>query len=124
MRDLQAILDYKDRLILYYPAAGDITSDYYFLNEDDWLSRNIDVRNTYPDEEILDDNHSLSFLYSFLDRLQYKRGGRDYIVNREIVKGYKPQADGNILLHLNYPFEERLYVSKGQTEEFIKWLRR
>lgn len=76
-----------------------------------------------PDEEVLEHNRSLSFLYGFLDQHQYKRGGRDYIVNREIVKGYKAQADGNILLHLNYPYEEGLYVSKGQTEDFIQWLR-
>lgn len=75
-----------------------------------------------PDEEALDDNHSLSYLYSFLDQHQYKKGGRDYIVNREIVKGYTPQADGNILLILKYPYEGRLYVSKGQTEDFIQWL--
>lgn len=47
VRDLQALLDYEDQSILYYPAAGDIAADYYFLKETDWLSRSIDVRNTY-----------------------------------------------------------------------------
>lgn len=76
-----------------------------------------------PDGEILDNNRSLSYLYAFLDQYEYRRGGRDYIINRQIIKEYKAQADGNILLHLNYPYGERLYVSKGQTEGFIQWLR-
>src|SRR5690606_22469955 len=43
------------------------------------------INTIYPldsEEEILEDNRSLSFLYGFLNQHQYKRGGRDYIINR------------------------------------------
>src|SRR5690606_13884351 len=47
LKELEALLDYEDRLTLYFPAAGDIAADYYFLHEPDWQGRNIDARNTY-----------------------------------------------------------------------------
>lgn len=47
VRDLQALLDYENRITLQYPAAGDVAADYYFLEVADLQSRNIDVRNTY-----------------------------------------------------------------------------
>lgn len=47
VRDLQALLDYENRITLQYPAAGDVAADYYFLEDADLQSRNIDVRNTY-----------------------------------------------------------------------------
>lgn len=47
LKELEALLDYEDRLTSYFPAAGDIAADYYFLHESDWLARNLDARNTY-----------------------------------------------------------------------------
>ncbi len=75
-----------------------------------------------PEDEVLEDNRSLRFLHNFLDQRQYKKAGRDYIINKEVVNGYRAQADGNILLDLNYPYDERLYVSKGLAKDFIQWL--
>lgn len=75
-----------------------------------------------PEEEVLEANRSLSFLYNFLDPHQYKKAGRDYIINKEVVTGYRAQADGNILLDLEYPYDERLFVSKGSAKDFIQWL--
>ncbi|NQD69981.1 RagB/SusD family nutrient uptake outer membrane protein [Sphingobacterium shayense] len=51
LRDLQALLDDEDRMIMNYPAAGDIAADYYFLDEADWLSRTVEVRDTYVWDE-------------------------------------------------------------------------
>lgn len=47
VKDLQALLDNEDKSILTYPESGDIASDYYFLKEEDWLSRSLDARNVY-----------------------------------------------------------------------------
>src|SRR5690606_24890153 len=47
VRDLQALLDFDDRMTMYFPAAGDIAADYYFLDSDVLATRSVEIRNTY-----------------------------------------------------------------------------
>lgn len=45
--DLQAIMDYQERMNAYYPPSGDIASDYFYLLDPDWQSRPEYARDTY-----------------------------------------------------------------------------
>jgi tetratricopeptide (TPR) repeat protein len=64
VRDLQALLDYEDRMTMYYPSAGEIAADYYYVNQSDWAARDVDARNTYLwDEQAQNRN---DWVYSYI----------------------------------------------------------
>lgn len=107
VRDLQALLDYEDQTILYYPAAGDVAADYYFIKEVDWLSRDIDVRNTYNwagnDQNRQDwSNNYNKIFYSnvVLDAIDHAKLGSMSEADRREVKGRAHFFRGWTYFHL------------------------
>lgn len=94
VRDLQALMDYEDRMLMHYPAAGDVAADYYYLMEGDWAARNIDVRNTYIWDENAQNRQDWTYGYY---RIFYANVVLDYIdkvdlggqseMDRDNVKG-------------------------------------
>ncbi len=94
VKDLQALLDYEDRMNLYYPAAGDIAADFYYLEEQDLQSRNISARETYVwDAEAQNDGDwSLAYERIFfanvvLDEIDQAKLRANTEVDRRNVKG-------------------------------------
>ncbi|HWV71163.1 MAG TPA: RagB/SusD family nutrient uptake outer membrane protein [Pseudosphingobacterium sp.] len=61
--DLQALLDYEDRLTYNYPCAGDLAATYYYLNDADWRTRDEEARKTYLWEKSADNYLDWSYGY-------------------------------------------------------------
>lgn len=107
VRDLQALLDYEDRLVLHWPAAGDLAADYYYLKEADWLSKSVDVRNTYvwdPQAQNIED-WSYSYQKVFysnviLDAIDDAKLGSMSEADRREVKGRAHFIRGWTYFHL------------------------
>lgn len=123
VRDLQALLDYEDRSILYYPAAGDIAADYYFLKEVDWLSRNIDVRNTYiwaGNEQNRQDwtyNYQRIFYSNVvLDEIDAAKLGSMTEADRKEVKGRAHFLRGYTYFHLAQLYSPYYALSDEDSE--------
>ncbi|MGF7469283.1 RagB/SusD family nutrient uptake outer membrane protein [Alcaligenes nematophilus] len=94
VKDLQALLDYEDRMNLYYPAAGDIAADFYFLTEDEWKSRRLDARETYIWEANAQYNEDWSLGYEriffanvVLDEIDHAKLGANTENDRRSIKG-------------------------------------
>lgn len=94
VKDLQALLDYEDRMNLYYPAAGDIAADFYYLEEQDWQSRNISARETYVwDADAQNDgdwslaHERIFFANVVLDEIDQAQLGANTEADRRNVKG-------------------------------------
>lgn len=65
LKDLRAILDNETRRNVNFPVAGDIASDYYYLDDMDFLALGIDARSNYlwhSDTEI-----ELDWYYMYLN---------------------------------------------------------
>lgn len=94
IRDLQALMDYEDRMLMHYPAAGDVAADYYYLTEADWEARNVDVRNTYIWDENAQNRQDWTYGYYrifysnvVLDHIDKVDLGGQSETNRDNVKG-------------------------------------
>lgn len=94
VKDLQALLDYEGRMNRYYPAAGDIAADFYYLNEEDWQSRRLDARETYVWDAEAQNNEDWSLAYEriffanvVLDEIDNARLGATTERDRRNIKG-------------------------------------
>lgn len=63
LQDLQAILDYSTYMSTNYAANGDIASDMYYLNENDWTARNANTRSNYIWQPNADDETDWDYGY-------------------------------------------------------------
>lgn len=107
VRDLQALLDYEDRLTLHWPAAGDIAADYYYLKDADWLSKTVDVRNTYLWDLQAQNPQDWSYAYQkifysnvVLDEIDGAKLGNMTENDRRYVKGQAHFFRGWTYFHL------------------------
>ncbi|MDR6735504.1 LytTR family DNA-binding domain-containing protein [Sphingobacterium sp. 2149] len=68
-------------------------------------------------------NYSLDNLMKVLDHDQYYLMYRRYIVNRSIIKGYKPLANGVLAIALKDSFgkHEEVMVSRYDAADFKRW---
>lgn len=66
-------------------------------------------------------NHTLSSLYNCMNRGQYKKTGRNTIVNRAVISGYHPRQGKGIVLELTKNYPEEVIVSKTEVDEFLSW---
>jgi len=68
-------------------------------------------------------NYSLDNLMKVLDHDQYYLMYRRYIVNRSIIKGYKPLANGVLTIELKDSFgkQEDVMVSRYDAADFKRW---
>lgn len=94
VKDLQALLDYESRMNGYYPAAGDIAADFYFITEQEWQSRRIDARETYIWDANAQNNEDWSLGYEriffanvVLDEIDKAKLGAKTENDRRNIKG-------------------------------------
>jgi len=68
-------------------------------------------------------NYSLDNLMKVLDHDQYYLMYRRYIVNRSIIQGYKPSANGVLTIDLKDTFaqQEDVLVSRYDAADFKRW---
>ncbi|NJI72440.1 RagB/SusD family nutrient uptake outer membrane protein [Sphingobacterium kitahiroshimense] len=63
VKDLTALMDYETIMTQYHPEGGDISADYFFLNDAAWNEQSIDARNMYVwDSEA---QHNADWSYSY-----------------------------------------------------------
>lgn len=118
LKDLQALLNGETGMNGNYPDAGDIVSDYYYLNDSDWGARTDEVRETYIWHPEAQRNHWLP-IYS---RINYTNIILDAIksislegmseLDRDRVKGIAHFFRGFSFLHLS-----NLYAPPYKIEE-------
>lgn len=75
----------------------------------------------YSVEECYDNHHTLAALYEYLDKSLYRKAGRNAIVHKECISGYKPRTDKSIVLELKGGYEQQLIVSKKEVDDFLVW---
>lgn len=68
-----------------------------------------------------EDNHTLTMLYGYLDKQVYRKVGRNAVVHRGIIVGFKPRADKGMILELVEGYMQRVVVSKNDVEDFLAW---
>ena len=75
----------------------------------------------YSPEESCENHHTLAALYEYLDKSIYRKAGRNAIVNKECVLGYKPRQDKGIVLELKNGYEQQPVVSRKDVIDFLVW---
>jgi len=94
LRDLEALLDYEYHMSQFYPASGDVASDYYYVTDRNWEAQNIFGRNTYTWDKNVE--NSDDWLYSYirigitnvvLDEVDNAKLGSYTEANRKEIKG-------------------------------------
>lgn len=94
VQDLQALLDNEDIMNMQFPAAGDIASDYYFLEDNVLATRSIDTRDTYQWMAEAQNPQDWSYAYTrifntnvVLDEIDNAKLGNMTEVDRQEIKG-------------------------------------
>ncbi|SKB68110.1 hypothetical protein SAMN05660841_01849 [Sphingobacterium nematocida] len=72
----------------------------------------------YAPEEYYEDNRTLASLYSYLDKEMYRRVGRNAVVHRELIAGYRPRSDKGVILELAIGYNQKVIVSKMTCKTF------
>jgi DNA-binding LytR/AlgR family response regulator len=67
-------------------------------------------------------NKSLDAILSTLDPHQFFRANKQFVINRNSVKNISVWYDSRLLITLNAPTPERLFVSKNRAAEFKQWV--
>lgn len=75
----------------------------------------------YGVDAFYEDNHTLTGLYSYLDKQVYRKAGRNAVVHRGIIVGCKPRADKGMILELVEGYTQQIVVSKNDVEDFMAW---
>lgn len=75
----------------------------------------------YSPEECCENHHTLAALYDYLDKAIYRKAGRNAIVHKECVLGYKPRQDKSIILELKNGYQQQLIVSGKNVVGFLAW---
>lgn len=75
----------------------------------------------YGVDAFYEDNHTLTGLYSYLDKQVYRKAGRNAVVHRDIIVGCKPRADKGMILELVEGYTQQIVVSKNDVEDFMAW---
>ena len=65
---------------------------------------------------------SLESVYSNLDPQRFFRANKQFVVNRDSVERITVSYDSRLLLTLNTPTPERLFISKNRAAEFKQWM--
>lgn len=52
----------------------------------------------------------------------FYRANRQYIVNRNCIKDITQYFARKLLVNLNIPYEEKIFISKEKSSSFLKWL--
>lgn len=67
--------------------------------------------------------NNLSDLEEMLDQNQFFRVNRQYIVNIEFIRGYKPYEKVKLLLELNMPeINHHIVISQENSQQFRRWM--
>lgn len=73
--------------------------------------------------EFYEDNHTLTVLYSCLDKKVYRKAGRNAVVHRDIISGTKPRPDKGVILELAEGYTQQIVVSKNDADDFLLWFK-
>ena len=65
---------------------------------------------------------SLDSLYSNMNPQKFFRANKQFVVNRDSVQKITVWYDSRLLITLNAPTPERLFVSKNRAAEFKQWM--
>jgi DNA-binding LytR/AlgR family response regulator len=67
-------------------------------------------------------NKSLESILSTLDPHQFFRANKQFAVNRDSVEKITVWYDSRLLVSLEVPTPERLFISKNRAAEFKQWM--
>ena len=67
-------------------------------------------------------NKSLDAILSTLDPHQFFRANKQFVIHRNSVRNIAVWYDSRLLITLNAPTPERLFVSKNRAAEFKQWV--
>ena len=67
-------------------------------------------------------NKSLDAILSTLDPHQFFRANKQFVIHRNSVRNIAVWYDSRLLITLNTPTPERLFVSKNRAAEFKQWV--
>jgi len=73
------------------------------------------------DHQIFTASETLEEL-SKMPHLDFFRVNRQYLVHRKAIKNAAKYFNRKLVLHLNFPFEEKIIISKEKANRFLSWL--
>ena len=68
-------------------------------------------------------HESLSAVYSLINTAQFFQLNRKLIANRNSIRSYTPTSSRKLLVELDPPHTEEVFVSKPKSSDFINWFR-
>lgn len=66
-------------------------------------------------------NHTMEELEAQLDTRIFHRANRQYLIHRDVIGSAEPYFGRKLLLKLNCPVPEPVYISKPRTGIFLNW---
>lgn len=57
-----------------------------------------------------------------IQHLDFFRANRQFLVHRKAIKNAAKYFSRRLVLHLNFPFDEKIIISKEKANDFLSWL--